>query len=96
MTLTISLERNLRGDVPDEYAEETNLNPNPLSWIKGPAPAWVRIKPVEGKRIVVASSESHGKRINTAVIDLDDAKETAKLAGAERFLKADAMSEPRV
>ncbi len=93
VTLTISLERNLRGDVPHEYAEETNLNPNPLSWIKGPAPPWVRIKPVEGKRIVVASSESHGKRINTAVIDLDDAKETGKLAGAERFLKADAAPE---
>jgi hypothetical protein len=93
VTLTISLERNLRGEVPDEYTEETNLSPNPLSWIKGPAPAWVRIKAVEGKRFVVASSEFHGKRTNTAVLDLDDAKETAKLAGAERFLKADAMSD---
>ena len=93
VTLTISLERNLRGEVPHEYTEETNLNPNPLSWIKGPAPAWVRIRPVQGKRIVIASSELHGKRTNTAVLDLDDAKETARLAGAERFLKADTASD---
>jgi hypothetical protein len=93
VTLTISLERNLRGEVPQEYTEETSLNPNPLSWIKGPAPAWVRIKPVEGKRIVVASSELHGKRTNTAVLDLDDATGIAKLAGAERFLTADAGPE---
>ncbi|HMD07366.1 MAG TPA: hypothetical protein VKH63_07505 [Candidatus Acidoferrum sp.] len=92
VTLTISLERNLRGEVPHEYIEETNLSPNPLSWIKGPPPQWVRIIPVEGKRIVVASSELQGKRTNTAVLDLDDAGGSTKLAGAERFLKADATS----
>lgn len=93
MALTISLERNSRGKIPHEYTEVTNLDPNPLSWIKGPAPTWVRIKPVEGKRIVVASSELHGKRTNMAVLDLDDAKGIAKLAGAERFPKADAASQ---
>jgi hypothetical protein len=93
VTLTISLEKNLRAEVPHEHTEELASTPIPFSWSKGPAPPWVRIKPVEGKRIAVASSELHGKRTNTAALDLDDAKETARLAGAERFLKADAASQ---
>jgi hypothetical protein len=40
-----------------------------------------------------SASELHGKRTNTTVLDLDDAKGIAKLAGAERFLKAEAASK---
>jgi hypothetical protein len=93
VTLTLTLERTLRGEMPHEYTDETALNANPISWIKGPPPAWVHVPPTEGKRVVVAAPEANGISKNTPVLDLDDPQEAAKLQAGERFLSVDKVPD---